>query len=260
MKIIKLSLIIVFLLSFAYPANAATVDLVRSTVEYTGNVDQDGILEFVWNTPGLSNEEVRYLIKDIPSDFDVSESSVQISSNMGTFDKTIKSYKIALRSTTALNGNLEVKINIPVPSDCPENTYTLKLSEMVGSDSDMLNPSSVDITVQKSSTNPPSTTTLHPNGGESIPIGTQVQVSAHATDDTAVTSVTFSYSSNGGSNWNPIGAGTRVSGTDKDGIWNRTWNTNGLGAGSNYLIRAVASDGTSTREDRSDSNGTTLRK
>nr|QNO43843.1 hypothetical protein HEAIHDEL_00005 [Methanosarcinales archaeon ANME-2c ERB4] len=172
---------------------------------------------------------------------------------MGTFDKIIKSYKIVLRSTTALNGNLEVKINISIPSDCPENTYTLNISEMVGSDSDMLNPSSIDIIVQKSSTNPPSATVLHPNGGESIPIGTQVQVSAHATDDTAVTSVTFSYSSNGGSDWNPIGAGTIVSGTSKDGIWNRTWDTNGLGAGSNYLIRAVADDGTSTREDQSDS-------
>ncbi|KAF5414572.1 MAG: hypothetical protein C5S48_08330 [Candidatus Methanogaster sp.] len=105
----------------------------------------------------------------------------------------------------------------------------------------------------KSPGEPLEVTALHPNGGESIPIGTQVQVSAHATDDTAVTSVTFSYSSNGGSDWNSIGAGTRVSGTDKDGIWNRTWNTNSLGAGSNYLIRAVASDGTSTREDQSDS-------
>ena len=99
----------------------------------------------------------------------------------------------------------------------------------------------------------PSVTVLHPGGGESIPLGTQVQVSAHATDDTAVTSVTFSYSNNSGSDWNSIGVGTRVSGTDKDGAWNRTWNTNGLDAGSNYLIKAAASDGTSTREDQSDS-------
>ena len=60
-------------------------------------------------------------------------------------------------------------------------------------------------------------------------------------------------SSNGGSDWNSIGSGTRVSGTDKDGIWNQNWNTNGLGAGSNYLIKAVASDGTSTDDDQSDS-------
>jgi uncharacterized delta-60 repeat protein len=104
-----------------------------------------------------------------------------------------------------------------------------------------------------SADNPPSTTVLHPGGGESIPVGTQVQVSAHATDDTAVTSVTFSYSNNSGSDWTSIGAGTRVSGTDKNGIWNRTWNTNSLGAGSNYLIKAVASDGTSHGEDQSDS-------
>ena len=111
----------------------------------------------------------------------------------------------------------------------------------------------VDVDLTPTGTASPSATVIHPNGGESIPLGTQVQVSAHATDDTAVTSVTFSYSNNSGSNWNLIGAGTRVSGTDKDGAWNRTWNTNGLDAGSNYLIKAAASDGTSTREDQSDS-------
>ena len=107
--------------------------------------------------------------------------------------------------------------------------------------------------IATSEDNPPSITVIHPNGGESIPLGTQVQVSACATDDAAVMSVTFSYSSNGGSDWNSIGAGTRVSGTDKNGIWDRTWNTNGLGAGLNYLIRAVADDGTSPIEDQSDS-------
>ena len=111
----------------------------------------------------------------------------------------------------------------------------------------------VDVDLTPTGTAPPFITVLHPNGGEPIPIGTQVQVSAHATDDTAVTSVTFSYSNNSGSDWNSIGVGTRVSGTDKDGAWNRTWNTNGLDAGSNYLIKAAASDGTSTREDQSDS-------
>ena len=156
MKLIKLALIILFLLSFVISANAATIDLVRSTVEYTDNVDQGGILEFTWNTPGLSNEEVRYLIRDMPSEFDVDATTVQITTNMGAFDKVIKSFKIALKSTTALNGNLAVKIKITRPSDCPENTYSLKLSEMVGSESDMLNPSSIGISVQKSSTKPSS--------------------------------------------------------------------------------------------------------
>ncbi len=102
-----------------------------------------------------------------------------------------------------------------------------------------------------SASNPPAVTVVYPNGGESIPIGTQVQVSARATDDSAVTGVTFYYSS--GSTWNSIGAGTRVSGTDKDGTWDITWDTNGLSADTNYKIKAVASDGTSTSEDQSDS-------
>jgi hypothetical protein len=99
--------------------------------------------------------------------------------------------------------------------------------------------------------NQPSVTVRYPNGGESISIGTQVQVSAHATDDAAVTCVTFYYSSDGGSKWNLIGEGVKVSGTDKDGMWNRTWNTDGLSAGTNYMIKAIASDGTLTGEDQS---------
>ena len=98
-----------------------------------------------------------------------------------------------------------------------------------------------------------SVTVLYPNGGESIPVNAHQLVTAHATDDTEVTSVTFYYSSNGGSSWNLIGAGTLVSGTNQDGVWNRTWNTNGLSAGSNYLIKAIASDGTLTDEDQSNS-------
>ena len=101
--------------------------------------------------------------------------------------------------------------------------------------------------------NPPSVTIRHPNGGEAISIGTQVQVSAYATDDNAVTGVTFYYSRDGGSNWDLIGEGVKVSGTDNDGTWNRTWNTDGLSAGTNYMVKAVASDGTFTNEDPSES-------
>jgi hypothetical protein len=112
-----------------------------------------------------------------------------------------------------------------------------------------------DYYITKSSTsNLPSVTVCYPNGGEAISIGTQVQLSAHATDDAAVTGVTFYYSSDGGSNWNSIGAGTRISGTDKEGTWNSAWNTDGLSAGANYTIKAVASDGTFTNEDPSDSS------
>jgi hypothetical protein len=100
--------------------------------------------------------------------------------------------------------------------------------------------------------NPPSVTVRYPNGGESISIGTQVQVSAHATDDNAVTGVSFYYSCDGGSNWDILGEGARISGTAIGGVWNRTWNTKELSAGTNYMIKAVASDGTSTSEDRSD--------
>ena len=82
-------------------------------------------------------------------------------------------------------------------------------------------------------------TVRYPRGGESIMIGTQVQVSAHATDDVAVTCVTFYYSSDGGSNWNLIGEGVKVSGTDKDGIWNKAWSLDGLGANNSLGFRLL---------------------
>jgi hypothetical protein len=104
-----------------------------------------------------------------------------------------------------------------------------------------------------STSNQPSVTVRYPNGGESIAIGTQVQISAHATDDNAVTGVSFYYSCDGGSNWDILGEGARISGTAIGGVWNRTWNTKGLSACTNYMIKAVASDGTFTSEDRSDS-------
>ena len=123
----------------------------------------------------------------------------------------------------------------------------------VGDDYVTLSGSEEYYITKTSVSNLPSVTVRYPNGGEIILIGTQVEVSAHATDDNAVTGVTFYYSRDGGSNWNLIGEGVKVSGTDKDGTWNRAWNTEGLSAGTNYMIKAVASDGTLTGEDQSDS-------
>lgn len=67
--------------------------------------------------------------------------------------------------------------------------------------------------------NPPSVSVDYPNGGESISIGTPVEVSADASDDNAVTSVTFYYSSDGGSSWSLLGEGARTSGSATDGVW-----------------------------------------
>ena len=99
-----------------------------------------------------------------------------------------------------------------------------------------------------------SVTVEYPNGGEEIAVGDVVEVSASASDDTEVVSVSFSYSADNGSTWNAIGAGSMVSGTVKDGIWNVSWNTAGLSLGNEYLIKAVATDNEDyTGEDTSDS-------
>jgi len=106
---------------------------------------------------------------------------------------------------------------------------------------------------------PPTVTVRYPNGGESIERGTPVNVSAHATDDVEVTSVVFYYSSDGGTTWKSIGSGTLVDGNATDGIWNATWNTTLLTPGSNYLIKAVATDNQNlTASDRSNATFTIL--
>ena len=87
----------------------------------------------------------------------------------------------------------------------------------------------------------PSVTVIYPNGGEGFLPGASVVVSARATDNTQVASVVFNYSSNGGTTWEAIGAGSIVSGNATDGIWNATWDTTGLTKGS-YLIKATATD------------------
>jgi beta propeller repeat protein len=146
------------------------------------------------------------------------------------------------------NTNTAFKIN--------STNHWIPLNTITTTDSVTFEMSVVDTRVVFASTEEliqPSSTVLYPNGGESIPVGTQVRVSAHATDDNGVTSVTFYYSSNSGATWNSTGAGAIVSGTAKDGTWNKTWNTNGLSAGTNYLIKAVASNGILTSEDQSDS-------
>ena len=122
----------------------------------------------------------------------------------------------------------------------------------VGEDYVTLSGSGDYYLTKTSLSNQPSVTVRYPNGGEAISIGAQVQVSAHATDDNAVTGVSFYYSCDSGSNWDILGEGARISGTAIGGVWNRTWNTKELNAGTNYMIKAVANDGAFTSEDRSD--------
>ena len=100
----------------------------------------------------------------------------------------------------------------------------------------------------------PTITVFYPNGGEEITIGEPVEVSADVSAGFGATSVVFEYSSNNGSSWNSIGSGSLMSGTAEDGTWNATWNTLGLPAGNEYLIKANVTDSQGyTAEDQSDS-------
>ena len=102
----------------------------------------------------------------------------------------------------------------------------------------------------------PTVTVRYPNGGETFTIGEEVNVSANATDDVGVEGVVFYYTNDSGLSWNSIGSGALVSGTNTSGTWNISWNTTGLTAGTNYSIKANATDGVLTAEDESNSTFT----
>ncbi|CAD7775637.1 hypothetical protein FHEFKHOI_01804 [Candidatus Methanoperedenaceae archaeon GB50] len=83
----------------------------------------------------------------------------------------------------------------------------------------------------------PSVIDIYPRGGETVN-GT-VRVSANASDDVGfIVKVSFNYSDDGGSNWYPIGDNTTSD------PYTVQWNTIGLTDGSNYLIRATATNDT----------------
>jgi hypothetical protein len=85
----------------------------------------------------------------------------------------------------------------------------------------------------------PSITVTYPNGGETL--GGSATITWTATDpdpgETAALDIDLEYSANGGGSWNPI-----ASGEADDGSY--LWDVSGLPDGSNYLVRATATDPT----------------
>jgi hypothetical protein len=85
----------------------------------------------------------------------------------------------------------------------------------------------------------PSITVTYPNGGETLSESATITWTATDPDpgETGALDIDLEYSANGGGNWNPI-----ASGEDNDGSYD--WDVSGLGDGSNYLVRATATDPT----------------
>ncbi len=97
---------------------------------------------------------------------------------------------------------------------------------------------------------PPSITLAYPNGGEILSGSATITWTATDPDpgETALLSIDLDYSSNGGGSWNSI-----ATGESNDGSY--VWNISGLVDGSNYLVRATATD-TSGLDDTDTSDGT----
>ncbi len=99
---------------------------------------------------------------------------------------------------------------------------------------------------------PPTVTVDYPNGGETL--SDDVTITATASDDVSVNDVTFSYSEDNGGNWTLF-----PSGTDTSSPYTYDWNTTAYPNGTQYLIKAVATDDLGlTSNDTSDSNFTVI--
>lgn len=96
----------------------------------------------------------------------------------------------------------------------------------------------------------PSITVNYPNGGETLATSATVTWSATDPDpgETASLFIDLDYSSNGGGAWTPIATGEA-----NDGSY--LWDISGLPDGSNYLVRATATDPT-MRSDTDESDAT----
>jgi hypothetical protein len=95
----------------------------------------------------------------------------------------------------------------------------------------------------------PVVTLIFPTGGEELSGEVTLNASAIADPDGSIVSVVFSYSDDGGSTWDEIGAGASAS-----DYYTRTWDTKEVENGDNYKVKAVAEDnlaGTGAGEDES---------
>jgi immune inhibitor A len=84
---------------------------------------------------------------------------------------------------------------------------------------------------------PPSVSVTYPNGGETLTGSATITWTATDPDpgETALLSIDLDFSSNDGGSWMPI-----ASGESNDGAYD--WDISGLSDGSDYLVRATATD------------------
>jgi hypothetical protein len=137
-----------------------------------------------------------------------------------------------------MNPNADDTNTFSINVSNPEGTYKAETDFTAGP----FDTKTVNLTV----VGPPNVEVLYPNGGEEIPMGTTVEVSAHAEDDVGVTAVWFNYSCDNGSTWISIGVGVlQPGGTATDGMWNASWTPEipGNCTWSECLVRADAVDG-----------------
>lgn len=92
--------------------------------------------------------------------------------------------------------------------------------------------------------NSPEVTMLCPNGGEIIPVGSEVESCWQGQDqDGDDLTYLLAYSDNGGDDWIPIASDLTET--------CHTWATKNLPIGNQYMIKVIATDGVNTKEDRS---------
>ena len=132
----------------------------------------------------------------------------------GTATASSDDYTPVSGTLTFAPGDTVEYVTVPITGDSsPERNETVQL--------ELANPSGAEIAVGTSTgtvlddddVTPPSVAVISPNGGETVHVGSPVDLKWNATDDVAVSAVDLEISRDGGSTYEPVASGVPNTGT-----------------------------------------------
>jgi len=160
----------------------------------------------------------------------------------GSQGKVLAAYPFKASFEYALEHDFLEEVKI-VRTD--EISFHLNVPYVEGTESIQLkNPNGTVLGSIAVSPNSPQVNVRYPNGGEILPIGSEV-MSCWQGQDNDGDDLTYllAYSKNGGNDWIPIASDL------KETCY--AWTTKGLPPGDQYMVKVIATDGMNTTEDKS---------
>ena len=201
--------------------------IIGETFEFSGlssatDVGVEGKVELTWTTPTHSDSPISY--------------KIYVAAGTGEQDFSEEPSATATNTSSTDISGLE------------NDTYYVVARAYTSSGRAEDTPNTVEKTVTVTQNQSPVITLTDPTGGENWSGNQEITWVATDPDDDPLT-VDIYTSDDGGTSWNIL-----VSDEEDDGSY--TWDTTGVGNGSNYRIKVEVSDGVKTGADKSDDNFT----